>query len=454
MISSKLTDLILRNNIYDQTVFSSASDLFNGVRNLPGKLDLQNSRFEFTDEPDGNCLFNIFQKIKILDLSSIEFSDNSNETEIYLTYLLKCEILPDGNRNGEQLLDLYLRQLQLQQLPEWFNNTRFPLLRRLDLSNNNFYTIDINTFRTLRYISLAYNPIDLENIVWRDDTIYKSINLRSTARNRNFSLSRHLKNLFKLSANIDYSENEAIEPSNITNIRVGIDFPIALNISRTNIQSFQVNFNNLLRLDISFNSLIELNLDKYQKLNSLDCSNQYLKSLKFNDQLSDLIQLKCSNNSLETIENFSLLKIDQLKLIDLSYNSIDSLENLFTNLTSRFLRIINLKFNRIEIIPTNIFHRKLFSLYEINLSWNRIHTIQTNAFQTPNLQILDLTGNSLINIEPNAILTVSLRLFYVFNNTQQINDRCLQSKSYDNLLSLYINWLKTNGIRSMFKSLF
>ena len=50
MISSKLTDLILRNNNYDQNVFSNTSHLFYGVRQISGKLDLQNSYFQLNDE--------------------------------------------------------------------------------------------------------------------------------------------------------------------------------------------------------------------------------------------------------------------------------------------------------------------------------------------------------------------------------------------------------------------
>jgi len=442
-ISSTLTDLLLRNNIYDINTFSNTSHLFDGVQNIARKLDLQNSRFRMSPQQEGNCLFNIFQQIQTLDLSSIQFDSNSSDIEINLGYLLKCE-----TQSNEQLLYLYLRQLKLERLPKWFTNDRFPLLRQLDLSNNNFYSIDLNTFLNLHHISLAYNPIEINKIIWRADTIYESINLRSTIRNRTFSLSHRLNNLLKLTTNIDYSENERNIPSNLTNISIGIDFPISqfsLNISRTNIHFFQVNFNDLRRLDISFNSLIELNLDEQKKLNYLDCSNQYLKKLKFNKELSELNEFKCSNNSLKIIENFSLLKIEQLKLIDLSNNLIDSLENLFSNLNSRFLRSINLKSNLIEIIPSNIFHQKLVSLYEINLSWNRIHTIKTDAFQAPNLQILDLTGNSLKNIEPKAILTASLRLFYISNNTQELTDRCMQSKSYDNLLLIYVNWFENNG---------
>jgi len=426
-------------------MFSNTSHLFDGVRKIPGKLDLQNSRFQMDTTSKGNCLFNIFQNIKTLDLSSIQFETDSNDIEINLRYLIKCEI----ESNGEQLLYLYLRQLNLGYLPEWFTDDRFPFLRQLDLSNNNFYSIDLSNFSRLHSISLAYNPIELKQIVWRQDTIYNSINLRSTAVNRTFSLSRRLKNLLKITTNIDYSENQGNSSFNLTNFPIKIAFPInklSLNLSQTNINSFQIDSNDLQYLDISYNLLTKLNLTKQIKLNYLDCSNQYLKNLIFNEELSELIELKCSNNSLKTIENFSLSKNDQLILIDLSYNLINSLEYLFINITNnQFLRLINLKSNSIQIIPSNIFHQKLISLYEINLSSNQIHTIQKNAFQTPNLQILDLTDNPLINIESNAILTLSLRLFYIFNDTKQLTDRCLQSKSFDNLLFTYVNWFEQNG---------
>ncbi|CAF0885305.1 unnamed protein product [Rotaria sordida] len=447
-ISSKLRDLILRNNIYDKNTFSNSSRLFDGVRTIRGTLDLQNSRFQLNTELNGNCLFDLFQQITTLDLSSIQFESISNNITIGLTHLLECKTQSTDNLRGTQLINLYLRQLKLEYLPEWFTHDRFPILNHLDLSNNNFYHIALNNFINLRYISLAYNPIELNKIKWRPDTIYKSINLRSTIRDQTFNLSRRLTNLFKLTKNIDYSENEGKYPMNITNITLENDFDgmeFSLNISRTNLYLFQIDLYDIRRLDISFNHLKELNLGKQMKLNYIDCSNQYLKKLILNENLLELNELKCSNNSLKTIENFSLLKNEQLKLIDLSNNLIDSLENLFRNLTGRYLRTINLKLNSIEIIPSYIFHRKLISLYDINLSWNKIHTIQKYAFQSPNLQILDLTGNPLKIIESNAILTVPLRLFYIFNDTQQLTDRCIQANSNDNLLYMYINWFAQNG---------
>ena len=443
-----LVDLILRNNIYDQKSFANDNHSFFGVRNILGKLDLQNSRFDVNISPDdqGNCLFNIFHRITALDFSSIRFP--TDQIEIYLAYFLKCEVRSDEIRDGKQLLDLYLRQLGLQQLPDWFTTDRFPLLRCLDLSSNNLYSIDINTFTTLRHFSLANNPIQLERIVWRADTIYDSINLRRTITNRTFDFSRRLKNLFKLTSNIDYSANEPINPSNLTTIPLDTNLflnPYSLNISQTNIYSFTVIINDLSRLDISWNTLIELNLDGYVKLTSLDCSNQYLKRLKFDEQLTSLTELKCSNNSLEKIVNFSSLQCDQLKLIDLSNNSITSLVHLFSRLTSTVLRRVYLQGNLIEIIRSDIFHEKLISLYEINLSWNRIHTIETNAFQAPNLQILDLTGNPLINIEATSIFTGSLRLFNVFTDSRQLSKRCVLSSSNDSLLPLYTSWYSRMG---------
>ena len=439
LIYPSLNDLFLRNNLYDQKTFANDSRLFFAVRNLPGKLDLQNSRFDFPLEStsQGNCLFNIFQQITALDLSSIKFP--SDQVQRSLSYFLQCEVRFDGIRNGEQLLELSLRQFKLQQLPAWFTDDRFPSLRRLDLSSNELYAIDINTFTTLRHLSLASNPIELNRIIWRADTSYSLIDLRRTATNRTFDLTRRLRILFKLTTNIDYSENQPVNSSSLNELPRDIDV-VSLNVSRMNINSFTVILDGLSQLDISSNSLTELNLDQYTKLNALDCSNQYLKQLKFNEQLTTLTELKCSNNSLKTIENFARLQTKYLKLIDLSRNSIVSLENLFGNLTSRFLRRIDLQWNSIELIPTNIFHRQLISLYEINLSWNRIHTIEKDAFQTPNLQILDLRGNSLINIQPRSILTGSLRIFSIVNDTQQLIKRCSKSSSNDTLLSLYTNW--------------
>ncbi|CAF0757645.1 unnamed protein product [Adineta steineri] len=447
-ISSTLRDLILRNNNYDTNTFSHTSPFFTGINTITGKLDLQSSRFNMSTQLQGNCLFDLFTKITILDLSSLQFISISNNTEIHLKHLLKCKISSNNIYNGKQLIELYLRKLNLQFLPEWFTNDRFPQLTQLDLSNNYIYSIDLQTFTKLTSISLAYNPIELNKILWCSNLTYESINLRSTIQNYTSSLVTDLENLFKLSTNIDYSNNyRNISHNNLTKFTIDIDFSdnFSLNLSQINLYSFDIQdisrFDDLNQLDISSNNLIELNLEKQSKLIYLDCSNQYLKNLILNNENSNLIQLKCSNNSLKTIENFHLDQQKSLKSIDLSYNQITILNSQFT---SQHLHTINFKSNVIENISSNIFHKNLISLYSIDLSWNKINSIEKNAFQSPNLQILDLTGNPLKLIQVNFLFTSSLRLFYIVNNTQELRKRCAEIKN-DNLLLTYLRWYETNG---------
>ena len=394
----------------------------------------------------GNCLFDLFTNITTLDLSSIQFDSISYDTEIHLKHLLKCKT---NLHHGEQLIELYLRQLNLQRLPEWFTYDRFPQLTRLDLSNNYISSIDFQTFTKLTYISLAYNPIELINIIYRPNLLYESINLRSTIQNRTFNLPLRIKELFNRTTNIDYSENHGNTLYNITNFPIAIDFSkeVSLNLSQTNIYSFDIQdisrFDDLYRLDISSNYLIKLNLEKQSKLSYLDCSHQKLQKLILNKENSNLIELKCSNNSLKTIENFSLSKYENLKLIDLSSNRIESLENTFN---SRYLHTINFQSNLIEKISSKTFHEKLLSLYSIDLSWNKINSIEKYAFQSPNLQILDLTGNPLKSIDSNFLFTSSLRLFYIVNTTEQFINRCAQSTiKNNNLLLTYMRWFRQNG---------
>ena len=324
----------------------------------------------------------------------------------------------------------------------------FPQLSLLDLSSNDFRSIDLQSLEVLRSISLAFNPLDFSAILWRSISIYKSINLRSTARNRTFDLSSRLQNLVRFSSNIDYSGNQPLRSVSLLDLPTADDFTsseASLNLSRTNLNSFQVAWSGLRRLDVSGNVLTELKLEELTKLVYLDCSDQQLSSLTLSSDLSNLGQLKCSNNSLKSIENFLPSKMSSLRSIDLSRNLLDSLEKLFANLSSPYLHTIRLQWNRIKIVPSKLFHSRLISLYEINLSWNRIQSIEKHAFQSPNLQILDLTGNALKSVEPKAILTASLRLFFLFNHTEQFIDRCQQSTSNDNLLLIYVDWFEQNG---------
>lgn len=445
-----MRDLILRGNVYDSATFSPLKNTFDAVRDLPGHLDLQNSRFQLDSHSHRYCLFDLFTQITSLDLSNIQIElSSSNDVEKNLGHLIKCRRDEEDLRRGEQLLHLYLRRLGLKRLPNWFSSDRFPRLIRLDLSENQIRQIDLQTFDTLRHVSLPLNPLDFDQIQWREKQIYQSINLRSSsAENRTFDLLQRLERLALFSTNVDYSSNEPLNSTSLTKLRIGDSFgsdQMSLNLSQTNLISFELNWDDLEKLDVSSNRLTELNVERQKKLITLDCSNQQLQKLVLSSHSFNFKELRCSNNSLTSIENFSLLPKDQLRLIDLSRNYFDSLENLFGNITSRSLHTLKFQWNRLKIIRSKTFHSQLISLTEIDLSWNRIQTIERQAFQAPNLQILDLTGNPLKSVEAKSIFTGSLRLFYLFNNSDQFTDRCLQSSSNDNLLLIYVTWFEENG---------
>ena len=451
-VSSKLRDLILRNNDYDTATFSNSSRLFDGVRRISGRLDLQYSRLQLNTSSAGSCLFEVFDRITDLDLSFVQFLPISKQSEVPLTRLLQCRNGTDRLRRGEQLLYLSLRQLNLQRLPDLFNNDRFPFLRKLDLSGNQIRSINLNGLTNLRSLSLAHNPIELQSIVWRQWIVYDSLDLSSTTQNRTYNLTKRLKNLFRLSTNIDYSDNRGDDSFVINKFPISLDFSsseFALNLSRNNITSFKLTdfspLDNLHRLDLSDNRLTQLNLEEQSKLTHLQCSNQNLTSLTLSKYNSRLVTINCSRNSLKTIENFAAMPDRSLKSIDFSSNLIETVDDLLGNLTSRYLQTIYLQWNRIRKISTNLFHPKLISLYSIDLSHNRIETIEARAFQAPNLQILDLTGNPLKRIASNFLFAPALRLFFLVNQTQDLVDRCARSDTDDTLLLTYISWFEQNG---------
>lgn len=379
-----------------------------------------------------------------MDLSFVQFLPISKQTEGPLTRLLQCR--------GEQLLYLSLRQLNLQHLPGLFNNARFPFLRKLDLSDNQIRSIDLNALTNLRSLSMARNPIDLQSIVWCRSVVYDALDLSSTVQNRSYNLTRRLKNLFRLSTNIDYSDNRGDESFVINKFPIPLDFSsseFALNLSRNNITSFKLTdfspLDNLHRLDLSDNRLTQLNLEEQSKLTHLRCSNQNLTSLTLSKYNSRLVTINCSRNSLKTIDNFAAMPDRSLKSIDFSSNLIEKIDDLLANLTSRYLQTIYLQWNRIRKVSTNLFHLKLVSLYSIDLSHNRIETIEARAFQAPNLQMLDLTGNPLKRIASNFLVAPAMRLLFLVDQTQDLIDRCAQSDTDDTLLLTYINWFEQNG---------
>ena len=133
-------------------------------------------------------------------------------------------------------------------------------------------------------------------------------------------------------------------------------------------------------------------------INKLDASNNLLSENSFNEEehnlslLSYLISLRFSNNKFNCIPN-SLYKLSNLKLLDLSGNSISEInENLLKGLSS---------------------------LVELDLSKNKLQNIPETIQFLPFLEILRVSNNQLLSI-PNGLGALTrLKKIYLNENAIQ-----------------------------------
>ena len=130
-------------------------------------------------------------------------------------------------------------------------------------------------------------------------------------------------------------------------------------------------------------SLRQLNLFPAQTLN---VSNNEIESLIGMPRPEVIKNLQASNNCLSKIEEGPFQHCQALTSLDLSYNSIAKIENLFylTHLHS-----LNLSHNRITVVE-NL--EGLVNLRQLNLSDNTINSIFVRS-PLPKLVVLDLSGN-------------------------------------------------------------
>ena len=148
--------------------------------------------------------------------------------------------------------------------------------------------------------------------------------------------------------------------------------------------------------------------------------------VQFNDKCAiltgrgEILSLRCESASREDImqapvnpENFDKIFIDDASLEPFGSNEWNGFRNgrlifiMKTDLTKlpetgfgQFKKLIgvNLSNNRIELISQNAFpaQTKLVAIY---LQKNKIQTIEDGSFKAPSLEILDLSFNSLTDID-------------------------------------------------------
>lgn len=189
------------------------------------------------------------------------------------------------------------------------------------------------------------------------------------------------------------------------------DLILSNNQLKSFIYSDRINFYDSLRLlDLSDNLLNEnITLD----LNKLDCN--LLDYFKF---------LTLKNNRFTRVPILSVACMHQLESIDLSYNrlitNIDHIDSL--GQTYARLRILDLSYCSIESLPN-----------------------KTQLINMPSLQVLNLANNLIKLIEPNPFLSLAmLRLLDLDSNLLKCDVNLLWFKAF--LIGKQLNWLQNETI--------
>ena len=174
-------------------------------------------------------------------------------------------------------------------------------------------------------------------------------------------------------------------------------------LSRLSGESFASNFQ-LRKLDISSCLLDELNYNGGggEYLQTLDVSDNNLKSFDWIKQLSNIRYLRASSNRITTLE--PEVNHNQLTLLDLSLNRIKGCPKDFPGCLQGFQVLMNL-----------------------NLSYNNIEHLNQNMRLPSNLQIVDLSSNKLVSISEDAFVGSDSLTKLILSSNELRNELHVQS---------------------------
>lgn len=320
------------------------------------------------------------------------------------------------------LVEINLANNQLYRLAQhnlWVG--LLPQVRKLDLSHNSLYNGMARQFLqqapSLEYLSLAENSIT--EISWR--TFQGSPRLIEVDLHSNmimeieegaFEVLSHLSTL-----NLSMNSLTCIAGFSLKQLQV-------LDLSRNSIETFHSTESkeefNLVWLDLSENKLLRFPLlPQENKLAYLNLSKNIMQFMvdSPNDDLDyDWLDVPFDLQALSPQSNESSPSLSRLLYLDLSYNEIKSL-------------------------PPKFF-ASMTALQFLNLSKNCLQTFSASS-ELISLVILDLSSNSLQNLELDASVLSDLRELYLQENSLQ----GLRSDIFASLPQIRLLNLRRNHLR-------
>uniref|UniRef100_A0A1B6LI49 LRRCT domain-containing protein n=1 Tax=Graphocephala atropunctata TaxID=36148 RepID=A0A1B6LI49_9HEMI len=291
-------------------------------------------------------------------------------------------------------------------------------LTRLDLSGNPLVVVDHLFSSTLIYLHLSRCLLGLNDKGIREETFIslpklKFLNLSMNAHLTTFPISKLLSSSL-LQLESSYCALEKLDLRPFPNLQHAV---LKGNVIKILYNDMLSENENLQSLDISENSIHHIEQNAFvggKSLRNLDLSLNLLSELNWNS-FSHTPQLGYLNISRNLFVFLDEIPIPSLVNLDASKCDIIKLSPRFLAKTQD-IRFLNLSYNSIEKLPRRLTSRTLLSL---DLSFCRISDIPDETFQElPSLITLDLKGNRLTNPLRNNLLDhlVNLKELNLLNN--------------------------------------
>ncbi|XP_062378213.1 toll-like receptor 13 [Sardina pilchardus] len=405
--------------LHDPEQFGGRTKFFcyeKGLYYVPKNLPL--------DVTDIDISHNKIKEIKSGDFQNLTYLETLNISYNLISYLEKgafrdlislTELRLSSNRLTRITKEFFLGLTKLKVLLldknniSTIENSSFSIFHHLEcvkLSNNMLREMTsmqpIFRVQTLTEIHIPYNNI----------SIFQSTDIsNSSLRLQILNLAHNPLNIFRMNEDIFPYLNAVDLSYCFTNRSLKwevLNRPTRFfrNVKRLDMAGVDVSFERFNMILQTFNnSLTELTLSAVPLAKSLIGSTCHIPTLT---------TLTLRDNKINILKGTGLEKCFQIKTIDLYYNSLADLEDVFASLKN--LTSLQLGYNKFTNLPSML--HNLSSLESLNVVFNRIERLDCSTFKTLHkLKTLSLYGNS-INVVKDCVFQdlINLKELYLGSN--------------------------------------
>lgn len=357
------------------------------------------------------------------------FNGLANLTELNLSYNNLTQIISRFFYGLEKLSNLNLDGNYISFLVnETFTN--LPSLSTLSIKHNNLLNVDGLIFARNLALDFSCNQLTFINT---NRITAENIALLNISNNQ-FKLfdSVTLNNLHSLEA-LDLRSNPFVDIKTHAMVNLSIiswlNFAnLSLNSSSANLLLQEITADQLYSLDLSQNLLDNIGSwigTKFPSLRVFYASNNRVTSIDL-DNFTNLYSLDLSNNLLTSINSTTFKGLTQLRNLVLRNNSLTVLEkNSFNGLN---LQLLDLNGNRIKEIQKLAFNGFIGQSFHVNLGNNQLRYINERTFRGINFTYkffqffrIDLNGNQIEEIGPNTFREFGSNLTYLDLTSNKLN---------------------------------